>query len=51
VWAKTPNPTPPRPYTACGPNRRITKSRGCPREPRVAMRCGSRRRKQSPFLE
>ena len=47
----TPNPIPHRPYTAGNINRRITKSHGCPREPRVVMRCVSRRRKQSPFLE
>ena len=47
---KPPNPIPPRPYAAGDTNRRIIKSRGCPREPRVAMLCVSRRRKQSPFL-
>lgn len=35
-------------HTAGGPNRCTTRSRGCPREPRVAMLYDSRRRKQSP---
>jgi hypothetical protein len=37
------------PHTAGCPNRCTTRSRGCPREPRVAMLYVSRRRKQSPF--
>lgn len=50
TWHRqNPQPHTPRSHTAGGPNRCITRSRECPREPRVAMLCVSRRRKQSPF--
>jgi hypothetical protein len=47
--ALTWHPQYPLRYTAGGPNRCTTRSRECPREPRVAMLYVSRRRKQSPF--